>query len=372
MYGADKSIAELIRALEKKLYTPMLLIPEDGPLQTAVSEGGTRTIVAEFAHGERKFLKPLQLLRFLRNTLASAGLISLIIQKEQIDLVHSNTSACLASAIAARLAKKPHIWHIRELFIQPRWIRLLYKLLIPILADKAIGASQAVKRNYCASWNRLEKKFIVLPHGIEPGKFESANDTLRPEYEIPSDVSLVGNVGMIRSQKGQEVFLSVARLIKENHPRIKFVVAGDLYYEQGKVDPCLVDVCNKLALTDDVLFTGFRSDIENVFASFDVLAHTSLSQEAYGRTILEAMAAGKPVVAFDDGGPRELVINGLTGFLIPVGDISSMSERILILLKDDKLRAKMGLEARRRFNEKYSMGKYIRNIQAVYGEQLGS
>ena len=370
LYGADKSLLELISGLDKTKFLPIVLLPEDGPLAGEASKNGIKVIIAQFAHGERRFLTPFQFPIFLRNTAASARLIRSIIIREQIDLVHSNTSACFASAIAAKLARIPHIWHIRELLVKPKLVRFFYKLLIPLLADRAIGASQAVKKNYCSNWNRLEKKFVVLPHGIDSAKYENTHEILHCEYSIPSDVAIIGNVGMLRAQKGQEAFLLAARLIKKNCPQTKFVIVGDLYYEHGKIDPHLLDIRASQGLDTDVLFTGFRNDIENIFASFEVVAHTSLSQEAHGRTIVEAMAAGKPVVAFDDGGPRELVIDGITGFLVPVGNVEIMSERIVTLLKDAELRAGMGREARRVFKETFSMTKYGQDIERLYYEAL--
>ena len=370
LYGADKSLLELLAVLDKKRITPVLLLPEDGPLAEEASKYDIKIIIRQFAHGERRFLTPFKFPIFLRNTVVSVGVIKSIIIREQIDLVHSNTSSCFASAIAAKVAKIPHIWHIRELLVKPKLVRFFYKLLIPLLADRAIGASQAVKMNYCSNWNRLCEKFVVLPHGIDSAKYENASEILHREYSIPSDVNIIGNVGMLRAQKGQQVFLLAARLIKEKYPQVKFVIVGDLYYEHGKIDPHLFDICASQGLNDDVLFTGFRNDIENIFASFDVFVHTSLSQESYGRTILEAMAAGKPTVAFDDGGPRELVIDGATGFLVPVGNLEVLSDRIVTLLKDAELRDRMGHEAKRIFREKYSITKYGNDIERLYYETL--
>ncbi len=370
LYGADKSLLELLSVLDKKRFTLVLLLPEDGPLAREVSNYDIKIIITQFAHGERRFLRLFEFLMFMRNTAASARLIKSIIIEEHIDLVHSNTSSCFASAIAAKMAKKKHIWHIRELLVKPKLVKFLYQLLLPLLADRAIGASQAVKNNYCSYWNGLGRIFAVLPHGIDSAKYENATGILRREYSIPADTKIIGNVGMIRLQKGQEAFLLTARLIKQKYSPAKFVIAGDLYYEQGKIDPHLLEICASHGLNDDVLFTGFRKDIENIFASFDVFVHTSLSQEAYGRTILEAMAAGKPVVAFDSGGPRELVIDGTTGFLVPVGDVELMSDCIVRLLKDGELRVRMGREAKRVFTENFSMAEYGREIERLYDDTL--
>ncbi len=366
LYGADKSLLELVTIIDKRHFTPIVLLPESGPLCEEMSKISVETLVKGFVHVERRYFSPAKLLGFLADLIHSVNIIRSIIKQRNIDIVHSNTSACIASAFAAKLTGTPHIWHIRELAIKPKIVRFFYQLLIPLLADRAIAASMAVKMNYSTKWNRLKKKFIVLPHGIDTKRFESCKDIFRFEYSIPSHFKIVGNVGMLRSQKGQHLFISAAKIIKDNYPNVKFVIVGDLFYEEGKIAPDLETLSNNLGLSECVIFTGFRKDIEDVFASFDVFVHTSVSQESYGRTILEAMAAGKPVVAFNDGGPRELVKDGLTGFLVPPSNIELMAEKISGLIRDECLSARMGNEGRRLLKETFSMEKYNENLGKIY------
>jgi len=370
LYGADKSLLELISLLDRKRFIPIVLLPEKGPLLDELSKLDVKTIVENFVHVERRYLRPLGVLRFLMRLILSVIRIMFIIKRERAHVVHSNSSACIASAVAATLTRTPHIWHIRELVVTPKIVRFLYRTIIPRLCDKAIAISEVVKANYSSCCRTDNAKYIVLSHGVDIRRFETAQASIRGEYSIPQKDKIVGNVGMLRPQKGQTRFLSVARMVKENYPEVKFVVAGDLFYEQGKVDSYLIDLCTSLGLNGDVFFTGFRDDIQNVYASFDVFVHTSESQEAYGRTILESMASGKPIVAFDNGGPGELVVDALTGYLVPVGDLRGMADRIITLLKDDGLRNRMGREAKRLLKEKFSMAKYSKDLERLYYEIL--
>jgi len=366
LYGADQSLLELVTILDKRHFTPIVLLPESGPLCEEMSKINVETLVEGFVHVERRYFSPAKLLVFFADLIHSVNKIRAIIKQQNIDIVHSNTSACIASAFAAKLTGTPHIWHIRELAIKPKIVRFFYQLLIPLFANKAIAASQAVKVNYSTSWNRLKNKFIVLPHGIDTKRFERGKGILRLEYSIPSNVKIVGNVGMLRSQKGQHLFMSAAKLIMKSNPDVKFFIVGDLFYEQGIISTELERLRNDLGLNENVIFTGFRNDIEDVFASFDVFVHTSVSQESYGRTILEAMAASKPVVAFNDGGPGELVKDGHTGFLVPPGNIELMAEKISDLIRDEYLSARMGTEGSRLLKENFSMENYRENLEGIY------
>ena len=359
---------DIVSLLDKTKFEPIILIPENGPLQDEINNLGVRTIVSRFVHVERRFFSPLGFIRFISRLIISIRKIKLLIENEHINLIHSNTSACMASAIASKMSRRPHIWHIRELCTKPKIIRFFYQLVIPILSDKAITASQAVRHNYSTKWNRLIRKFILLSHGVDSRRFENAEETIRKQFSISPGTKIVGNVGMLRAQKGQHLFLQAAKMVKEKYADVKFLISGDMYYENGVIDPDLRNLCSSLGLDNDVVFTGFRKDIENVFASFDVFVHTSACQESYGRTILEGMSAGKPVVAFNHGGPGEIVRNGQTGFLIPAGDPRLMAEKIVYLLSDDELRQRMGIEGRRIIRENYSNEKYIKRLEEIYNE----
>ena len=370
LYGADKSLLEMVANLDKGCFEPVVMAPEDGPLVTECRKIGVRAIIVDFVHVERRHLAPSAFFKFMRDLSGACKRIRRLILDEGIDIVHSNTSACVASAIAAKMAGKPHVWHVRELVTRPRLIRLAYRIVLPLLADKAFAASQAVRVNYSTGWNGMNDKFVVLPHGVDTGRFETGLDAIRGEFSISRGIKIVGNVGMMRAQKGQRTFLSIARIVKDRYPEVKFIIAGDLFYQKGAIDRNLLELCDSLGLADDVIFTGFRTDIENVFASFDVFAHTSEMQESYGRTILEAMASGKPVVAFRSGGPGELVKDESTGFLVAAGDVLKMAEKIVVLLTDDELSRRMGEAGHLVVSLNYSSERYTKSLQEHYRQCL--
>lgn len=369
LYGADKSLLDIVATLDRTVFDPLVLVPEEGPLVVALERLAVKTICRPFPHAERRNFKPLPLFRFAVQLARSVAQTAKLIRDEKIALVHSNTSACLASAIAARLTGRPHVWHIRELCSTPRFVRLVYRIVIPLLADRAVAASTVVRENYSTAWNGLRRKFALLPHGVDNARFERGVDTIRKQFGIESHTRIVGNVGMLRPQKGQHLFLRVAQLVKADFPWVRFLICGDLFYDSGTVGKDLPQLCSSLGLSEDVTFTGFRSDVEDVYASFDVLAHTSFG-DSYGRTILEAMAAGTPVVAFASGGTSELVRHGLTGYLVPFGNVRLMAEAIVDLLRDEGLRRNLGSEGRRIARECYSTTAHVEALETIYTELL--
>ncbi len=164
--------------------------------------------------------------------------------------------------------------------------------------------------------------------------------------------------------KGQEDFLQAASIVKESMPVAQFAIigGGDRRYLKD-----LKDLALGLGLEENVFFIDFMEDIAPVYGSLDVLVCASL-KETFGRTIVEAMLAGKPVVSTRCGGPEEIVIDGVTGLLVPVKAPRELARAILKILEDRDLGPQMGREGRKRAESCYSMQSYARQIQDIIEE----
>lgn len=142
-----------------------------------------------------------------------------------------------------------------------------------------------------------------------------------------------------------------------------------IFVGEGELGHRLNDIAYKLNIQDKIIFTGFRADIPEVTSTFDIACLPSL-WEGMGRSVLEAMASGKPVVASRVGGIVDLVQDGLTGILVDPGDHQALAKAIIRLLKDKGLRQKMGEEARKRVDERFSTEKMVVEIEKIYNELL--
>lgn len=126
----------------------------------------------------------------------------------------------------------------------------------------------------------------------------------------------------------------------------------------------------KLGLDDVVEFTGFRSDVHGAIEALDVLVHASTSGEPFGQVVIEGMVSGKPVVATNGGGIPEIVVDGVTGTLVPMGESEPMANAILSLLDDPERAQSMGERGRQRVLQRFTINITARNMESVYYEMM--
>ncbi|UCC77604.1 MAG: glycosyltransferase family 4 protein, partial [Anaerolineales bacterium] len=187
---------------------------------------------------------------------------------------------------------------------------------------------------------------------------------------LADDDLAVGIVGRLERWKGQDIFLRAMALVREAVPRAKGVVIGEPVPYDSDYDLLLRTLCEKLGLSEHVIFSGFRQDVPAVMAVLDVVVLASTSPEPFGRVLIEAMAAGKPVVATSEGATREIVEHGTHGLLVPPGDAQELAHAIIRVLTDREMAVAMGTQGRVRVRERFNMRQLVDGVQAVYDELL--
>ncbi len=239
-------------------------------------------------------------------------------------------------------------------------------LLIMRYFDHLIAVSDATK-SAMVNAGLPSEKITVIHNAIDTTVWAPrATNTFRSEFGLEGVFPLIGYVGRITEEKDLRTWLRVAANIAQQYPEARFVIVGDgasprLYCE-------LQEWAAVLKIADRVVFTGYRQDLQNIYAALDVFFMTSC-REGLSNSILEAMAMGVPVVATNAGGTAELIENGTSGYLLPVGDSMGMTETLMKLLGDPRLRTQMAMAARKRVEERFSFQLRLRRIEALY-EQL--
>jgi glycosyltransferase involved in cell wall biosynthesis len=191
----------------------------------------------------------------------------------------------------------------------------------------------------------------VVPLGIELDRFARGTPAL--------DGRLVGNVARLAEQKGQRDLIAAAPKVLERHPDVRFVVAGD-----GELRDELATLAAPLG--DRFTFLGSRDDVPDVLASLDVFAFPSRF-EGLCLAVIEAQAAGVPVVATPVGGIRETVLDGETGWLVPPRDVDALAERISWCLNHPEEARAVAAEAQRRVRERFSVERMVAETLSLYG-----
>jgi glycosyltransferase involved in cell wall biosynthesis len=260
-------------------------------------------------------------------------LISLITSvaslSRQYDLIYTNTQkAFVIGALASLISRRPLVCHLHDILSAEHfsWVnRQIAVTLANICATLVIANSQATQQAFIAAGGRAPTQ--VVYNGFEPTNYQVSLDIrnqLRQQMNW-SDRFIVGQFSRLAPWKGQHVLLSA--LAQCSKPVSVILVGDALFGEQDYVQQLHQQVTD-LGLTQRVQFLGFRSDIPQLMAACDVVAHTSTAAEPFGRVIVEAMLCGRPAIASAAGGAIELIEPGKSGWVTPPGDERKLAAAI--------------------------------------------
>lgn len=239
-----------------------------------------------------------------------------------------------------------------------RWINgMVYRRARFVVSNSTTGADSAV-RIYGISRNRID----TIPNGIDAARFQHRGDPapLQVELGLPPEAPVVGLVGRITAQKRVDLFLEAARLIHARIPECRFLIVGT-----GDLLDTMRRRSSEMGIDSRVLFTGARDDVPALLALLDLLVLCS-DFEGQPNAVMEAMAAGRPVIATDLGGCRELVVEGVTGFLIPPGDFQALAARTLQLLELPDRGRSLGEAGLRRITSHFSITGMVKRFQDLF------
>lgn len=302
----------------------------------------------------KRSISPLAILRSLW------GLYRLI-KKERFDIVHVHGVASISGRLAAWGAGVPLVIYTAHGFYfhdnMSRWIRrsiIWVEKFLALFTDVIFTQSKedaitSVKERICPP-----EKVVWIGNGVDTARFSdlSAKDETRSRFGLSSRDKVVGFVGRFVYEKGIIELLQAMQRVSKEIPYAKLLLVGDnLESDRDKKTRLKI---NKILVQDDlnsrVVLTGFIDDVADAISAMDVFVLPS-HREGMPRSILEAMASGKPVVATNIRGCREEVINGLTGLIIPYNDVDALSGAIIEVLLHPEKGRRMGIASRQRANE---------------------
>jgi glycosyltransferase involved in cell wall biosynthesis len=176
----------------------------------------------------------------------------------------------------------------------------------------------------------------------------------------------IGLVGRISPFKGQHVFLEAASTVRDQFPHARFQIIGGALFAEDDYEARVRDMAASPRLKDAVEFTGFRPDVHRLISDLDILVHASTTGEPFGQVVVEGMAAGKPVIATRGGGVPEIVIDGVTGLLVPMSDAPAMAQAVCHLLQNPQAAADMGRRGQERALTCFTAQATAANVARVY------
>ncbi len=340
--GAERSLYEILKNLDREKVTPFFASPCDGELAAAIKALDIpfiRLSPVSLRQPLSLFPVTLQLIRFIRN--------------HRIDLIHNNQCMDAYSTwLAGKLTRTPVLIHHRD----SRYYRFDRWLM------------NHVDCNICIStWQNnqfLNGRGIVVHNGIEIERFPK-----EPPPVQSGQVVEVGIVGRIAPIKGQETFIRAAQIVLEKTRAVHFKIIGDIdtpHYSDYKAR--LRAMVKENALEEHVEFSGYIPNVVDAVSPLDISVCAS-QREPFGRVAIESMACFKPVVATAVGGFFDTVVEE-TGILVPVDDPVALAEAILRLSADPNLRLRMGLAGRRRVEQHFTIQHTLSKLYSIYENLL--
>lgn len=298
------------------------------------------------------------------------GELKRIFKAEKPDLVH--THASMSARIAARQAGAKVIYTRHSVFKPSKKIshgpgKLINGMINNYLADGIIAVAEAAKENLTDT-GVSAKKIRVILNGVDALKetSESEKSQLRERFGVKSGEKVVSIVARLEDIKGHEYFIEAADELIKKGIKARFFIAGTGSYEN-----VLKEKVKAMNLTDNVIFTGFITDVDKLMAITDVQANASYGTEATSLALLEGMSIGIPAVVSDFGGNPGVIKTGRNGIVVPKQNSHALAEGLEKLLTDDELYKKMSAGAREIFNSTFTSKAMTENTENYYKEIIG-
>lgn len=373
MYGSDKVLLYLAQGvLADRSFHPVVVLPEIGPLHTALVASGIEVHVGEVAKISRAVFTPKGLLRLAKQTIKAVRCLDRIVGSRPIALVHSNTLAVLSGAIWAVLRRRKHLWHVHEIILSPKMVRQGFPFLVRHLADLAMSNSTLTESWLLAEQPALASRSVVVFNGLPEVEMPSAAaiQSFRKRVGAKDGDVVITLAGRINRWKGQELLLSAAKELKRRGraDSLRFVIVGSAAPGLEDLPDQLKAQANEGGVGDRCSFVPFIDDIWPVWFGSDIAVVPSTEPEPFGMVAIEAMAAGIPVIAAGHGGLLDIVIDNETGLLFPPREIAGLSEAIDRLASNEELRKQLGVAGKRRQREQFSVNSQVKQTVAVYKE----
>jgi glycosyltransferase involved in cell wall biosynthesis len=363
---------DLLRNINREKYHPIIGCPGEGKFVEELRKIGVKAEIIPYhrkilalsrGNGSDLIVIPLFLWALTPTILA----LKKLTKSKGIHLMVTNGIKChFIGSVLSLITKIRLIWHVRD-FVEGSWLKWMLRSTGRFFPDKIITNSHAVGSIFSGN-----EKGETVYNGIDLSLFNPRKDggKVRSLFNIGRDTRLIGTIGHLAALKGFEELIEATGEVAKQGFNIKLVIVGDAIYPNSKVyKQKLLSLVNSTGLKDTVIFTGHGENIPELLASFDIFVLPSRS-EGFGRVNLEAMAMGKPLISTNVGGIPEVVMDGVTGILVPPGNSEELARAIMQLLNDRELRDSLGREGRRRVEEHFTLQAHVQRIQEIYGEIL--
>ena len=354
--GMEYGVIKLVNRLPRERFRPMICCLRD-------QRAGTQQLLSED-------VRVFELHRAESLDWKVVPRLARLLWQERIDVVHShNWSAFFYSVAARKISRRAvlihgeHGYETKELSARQVWAsRCLARM-----TDHLATVTDVIAKELESSWRVPLSRITTVPNGVDLDRFgiASAIGPLRAELDLRPEHYVVLTIGGLRPVKDHATLIRGFARLYRTLPQARLLIVGKV--SPGPHWPQIDELVKTLGLEKVVLFAGLRHDIPELLSLCNVYVNSSI-YEGMSNTILEAMASRRPVVATAVGGNVELVKEGETGYLFPVGDDARLAERLRAILMDGVLAEKLGRAGRRVVERDHTMTRMVQDYADLYQE----
>ena len=292
--------------------------------------------------------------------LRMVGPLSQIIEKEGIDIVHARSRVPAWPAFfAARKTRKVFITTCHGYYSMSPFSAVMG------WGKRVIVLSNAIGRHMIEDFGVPHERIRLIPRSVDLARF-----TFIPPGQKRKDTFNVGIIGRITPLKGHRIFIQAMAKVAQVVPQLKIWIVGDAPASKQDYKEELKILAKRLGLANLVEFLGVQRNIPEILNHLDLLVLATTTQEAFGRVIIEAQAAGVPVVATRVGGVVDIIDDGINGLLVPAGDAEVMAKAVIRIFQDLSFSERLAENALERIKENYTLERMVRATLQVYEEAL--
>lgn len=320
---------------------------EDGPLRAAIAERKLNLIISKWGRGLSQFRRDSSWLSAVPLMARLAAIVTEIARAARShDVIYANSQkAFVLASIASLLVRRPLIWHLHDI-ISPDHFGVVQRRMQVLLANaratRVIVPSQAAATAFIEAGGRRDLVEVV-PNGLALPPESRSPAELRRSLDLPTR-PLVGVFSRLARWKGQHVLLEALATL----PDVGCIVVGDALFGEQAYAAELKQMVLARGLADRVQFLGHRNDVPKLMMAVDVMVHPSIDPEPFGRTLVEAMLAGVPVIATDAGAAPDILEGGKAGTLVTPNDAPALARALAdVLARPTKLQGQLAYASAR-------------------------
>lgn len=369
MYGSDKTLLVLLQNLDKTKYCCTVILPNEGPLKTALELEAIKVVIAPVLKLHRKMFKLKNIYLLVKEVRLGFRILNMLHNQIKFDLVYSNTLAVLLGICFARIARIKHIWHVHEIIESPKLFKVAFRFLLQLKVNSLIIYNSVATQKFWIGTQKNLSKHLVILNGLDANfdklsenKIQNIRNTIFKSNN-KNDI-IIALVGRISRWKGQIILLKAFSLIAKDRSDVKLIFIGSAPLNQHALLEDLQLNIKNYGLEHNVVIVPFYDKIFDFWQAVDIAVVPSTEPEPFGLVAVEAMLAGKPVVASNHGGLSEIILNNETGFLIPPNNEITLKQAVQKLIDDPDLRSNMGAKGCSRAITNFSIKNHINQIES--------